>query len=537
MNYRYSSHSNHPTPVTGSSSPTPPGTPGTARPVRRQTSFASDDSGPTASTASYRRRREETLALKARNAAALRPPLKAPSSSRQPAQRPATSGPSGSGPAPPSSAVRRQKSTPAFESVLGATTPPPSPRPSLRRLPTVEPGTVASMNPEPAVALPKSAFVFEAAAYMSAKYQDAILVVHKDSGHLAGILTDKDLAYRVVANNLDARTTSVAQAMTANPISVTTSSSSHEALTKMISGQFRHLPVVESDDDSDDDEDVSGELLVHRGSAVGTTGTLPTGQRTSGGVVGILDITKCLYAALDKLERAHEEAHSEPDWDDEPAAAAARTHHRESETLRNQLASPDLAGLLATSTSSSATSPPMVSVRASVVEAARAMRSSHETAVLVFEADESGLGTLAGIFTSKDLVLRVLAAGLDPAATPVARVMTPHPDCVTPQTRVVDALRKMHVGRYLHLPVIDASGCIEGMVDVLKLTYTTLTKMTTAVQMEGPVWNRFWDDRLAPGDEYDDPVDPISPTDLADARQRDDRGDSDEAEEDDDDED
>ncbi|TPX56053.1 hypothetical protein PhCBS80983_g04834 [Powellomyces hirtus] len=46
----------------------------------------------------------------------------------------------------------------------------------------------------------------------------------------------------------------------------------------------------------------------------------------------------------------------------------------------------------------------------------------------------------------------------DPATTVVSRVMTPHPDIVTPSTPVVDALREMHAGRYLHLPVVDKSG-------------------------------------------------------------------------------
>ena len=91
-----------------------------------------------------------------------------------------------------------------------------------------------------------------------------------------------------------------------------------------------------------------------------------------------------------------------------------------------------------------------------VLEAARRMQAGKETAALVFDVDsdphEDGLGDLAGIFTSKDLVLRVVAAGLNPATTTVARVMTPHPDCVTPDTRVVEALRKMHASvPILHL--------------------------------------------------------------------------------------
>ncbi|KAI8591803.1 hypothetical protein BDZ88DRAFT_392920 [Geranomyces variabilis] len=305
---------------------------------------------------------------------------------------------------------------------------------------------------------------------MAAKRQDAILVVDAQ-GHLAGILTDKDLAYRVVANGLDPRTTSVVQAMTANPVSVTTSTTSHQALNLMIAGQFRHLPVVET-----------------------------RRRSSSGGVVGVLDITKCLYEALEKLDRAYESSrrlHEALEGVEREWSIHSGSVGRYAEVLRDQLACPDLAGLLSGQTNS----PPMVGTRATVFEAAQRMRESRETAVLVFAAEADGSGTLAGIFTSKDLVLRVLAGGLDPNVTLVTRVMTPHPDCVTPQTPVVDALRKMHIGRFLHLPVIDESGTIEGMVDVLKLTYTTLSQMTTiqGEPGEGPMWNRFWDGALTGG--------------------------------------
>ena len=52
--------------------------------------------------------------------------------------------------------------------------------------------------------------------------------------------------------------------------------------------------------------------------------------------------------------------------------------------------------------------------------------------------------SLAGIFTTKDVCLRVLAQGLDPATTSIVRVMTPRPDTASEDMTVKDALRKMH---------------------------------------------------------------------------------------------
>lgn len=50
-------------------------------------------------------------------------------------------------------------------------------------------------------------------------------------------------------------------------------------------------------------------------------------------------------------------------------------------------------------------------------------------------------------------------------------------------------------GHYLNLPVMNDSGEIVGMVDVLKLTYATLeqvNQMSTNDSSEGPAWNKFW---------------------------------------------
>lgn len=49
-------------------------------------------------------------------------------------------------------------------------------------------------------------------------------------------------------------------------------------------------------------------------------------------------------------------------------------------------------------------------------------------------------------------------------------------------------------GHYLNLPVMNDSGEIVGMVDVLKLTYATLEQINTmsSGDSEGPAWNKFW---------------------------------------------
>jgi CBS domain-containing protein len=89
---------------------------------------------------------------------------------------------------------------------------------------------------------------------------------------------------------------------------------------------------------------------------------------------------------------------------------------------------------------------------ASVLEACRAMRARRVGAVLVAGPD----GRLAGIFTGRDAVCRVLAEGLDPAATRLDAVMTRDPDTIGGRCTAIELLRRMQDGGYRHLPVVEA---------------------------------------------------------------------------------
>ena len=113
------------------------------------------------------------------------------------------------------------------------------------------------------------------------------------------------------------------------------------------------------------------------------------------------------------------------------------------EALREKTALPDL-----TTVMDSRTEPATVGPKATVREVAKLMKERRVTAVCVMENAPAGAANnvprIAGIFTSKDVVLRVIAAGLDAGRCSVVRVMTPHPDVAPPSTTVHDALKKMH---------------------------------------------------------------------------------------------
>ena len=87
---------------------------------------------------------------------------------------------------------------------------------------------------------------------------------------------------------------------------------------------------------------------------------------------------------------------------------------------------------------------------ATVVEAARVMQRENVGAVLVVDH-----GRLAGIFTERDALFRVLADGRDPHSTRLSDVMTPRPQTIHPDEPFVRALRMMHEGKFRHLPVVE----------------------------------------------------------------------------------
>jgi len=95
--------------------------------------------------------------------------------------------------------------------------------------------------------------------------------------------------------------------------------------------------------------------------------------------------------------------------------------------------------------------PLMLPPRTSVMEAAQQMHARHVRAVLVTE----GNANLVGIFTERDAISRVLAAGRDPVATTLAEVMTNNPETIPPQHPAIEVVRLMRELRVRHLPVID----------------------------------------------------------------------------------
>jgi CBS domain-containing protein len=98
------------------------------------------------------------------------------------------------------------------------------------------------------------------------------------------------------------------------------------------------------------------------------------------------------------------------------------------------------------------------------VSAAVEQMRLHKTGCLVVVRH----GKLVGIFTERDLLTRVLAAGL-PLSVPVSEVMTSNPVTVDPKDSVRVAIERMQQGGYRHLPVVNGDGKPTGIVSAKRI--------------------------------------------------------------------
>jgi Predicted signal-transduction protein containing cAMP-binding and CBS domains len=85
-----------------------------------------------------------------------------------------------------------------------------------------------------------------------------------------------------------------------------------------------------------------------------------------------------------------------------------------------------------------------------VAECVRTMTAEKIGALIVMDGER-----LIGIFTERDALNKVLAAGLDPVSTKVSEVMTKDPYCIPPTTTVGEAMELVTKRRFRHLPIVE----------------------------------------------------------------------------------
>jgi len=106
--------------------------------------------------------------------------------------------------------------------------------------------------------------------------------------------------------------------------------------------------------------------------------------------------------------------------------------------------------------------------------------------VLVMEGQ-----SLLGIFTERDLLVRVVAAGLEPARTPVREVMTADSETIGAEEPVGQAVRRMDEGDLRHLVAVDG-GRVLGVLSTRDIPALAQGRMAEEIDERHRQAERIW---------------------------------------------
>jgi CBS domain-containing protein len=99
--------------------------------------------------------------------------------------------------------------------------------------------------------------------------------------------------------------------------------------------------------------------------------------------------------------------------------------------------------------------------RATVLDAALLMNEHKIGCLVVLDA-----GRVVGMFSERDILRRIVVARRDPGDTTVAEVMTTEVICCRPHTGIDEVRGVMMNRRIRHLPVLDESDHLHGLVSI-----------------------------------------------------------------------
>ncbi|MBX3640430.1 MAG: CBS domain-containing protein [Nitrosomonas sp.] len=128
----------------------------------------------------------------------------------------------------------------------------------------------------------------------------------------------------------------------------------------------------------------------------------------------------------------------------------------------------------------------MVETEDSALEAARLMRKHHVGDVVVIK-EQNSIRRPVGIVTDRDLIVEIMATGLDPAVITVGDIMTPELVTVKESASIFETIQYMRRKAVRRSPVIDDGGELVGIItmdDLLQLLSTELSELTRIVDRE-----------------------------------------------------
>jgi CBS domain-containing protein len=128
------------------------------------------------------------------------------------------------------------------------------------------------------------------------------------------------------------------------------------------------------------------------------------------------------------------------------------------------------------------TAPPETTIQ----DAARLMRINH-TGDLLIAAEDSERGAPYGIVTDRDIVVAVVALGLDPAVLTVGDIMSQELETVREDAGVYETLRRMSAAGVRRMPVVTRQGALAGIVtldDLVQLLAEEMAELARLISRE-----------------------------------------------------
>eukprot|EP00833_Pecoramyces_ruminatium_P001762 jgi/Orpsp1_1/1175794/evm.model.c7180000055227.1 len=310
-------------------------------------------------------------------------------------------------------------------------------------------GLETELKLSPAITVHYTSKIIDVAKVMSVKDNTTCVLVIDDRGQLCGILTDKDIVFRVLATGMDPKRTAVHTVMTSNPVTATLETAKRVAMQAIYTGAFWHIPIISENDSS---------------SVVKTN------------VIGMINLNELFGRdIIEKLQQTPsfmELSSSVPSASDNSFAYSEFDMISRYEEIRQQK--------LTVVLDQHEESPPEIDGKMNVSIASNIMKIYKKGAVIVCDTDSR---SLLGILTTQDLILRVVAAGRYPASTSAKSVMTPNPPVVNPNKQVSKTLKYMLDNNYKYI-VIGADLKITGIVDILEVTRAALQQLQERDEIE-----------------------------------------------------
>jgi CBS domain-containing protein len=112
-----------------------------------------------------------------------------------------------------------------------------------------------------------------------------------------------------------------------------------------------------------------------------------------------------------------------------------------------------------------------------VMAAVRLMATQHVGAVLVLDD-----GRPAGIFTERDLMIKVVLENRDPGRTPIGAVMSSPVVPIREHASLDEAISLMLLRHIRHLPLVDGEGKVQGMLSMRHLVTDEIDELQSSVR-------------------------------------------------------